>query len=75
MAHGFAIICWACHMLFFFFRLVLLSHLLFRVNVGLWAVGFLCYFFFFSSDFSLNFFFLGFIFCLKVEQIIFLFFI
>ena len=28
-------------------------------------------FFFFSSDFSLIFFFLGFIFCLKVEQIIF----
>ena len=47
VAHGFAIICWACHMLFFFFRLVLLSHLLFRIDVGLWAVGLLCYFFFF----------------------------
>ena len=27
----------------FFFRLVLLSHLLFRIDVGLWALGLLCY--------------------------------
>ena len=58
MARGFAIICWACHMLFFFFRLVLLSHLLFRIDVGFgqWAC-FVTFFFFFSSNFSLNFFF------------------
>ena len=48
VARGFAIICWACHMLVFFFRLGLLSHLLFRIDVGLWAVGLLCYFFFFA---------------------------
>ena len=44
---------WVCYYLLglpyvvFFFRLVLLSHLLFRIDVGLWAVGLLCYFFFF----------------------------
>ena len=48
---GLAICC------FFFFRLVLLSHLLFRIDVGLWAVGLLYYFFFFYSDFSLKIFF------------------
>ena len=40
---------WVCYHLLglpyvgFFFRLVLLSHLLFRIDVGLWAVGLLCY--------------------------------
>ena len=40
---------WACYHLLglpyvgFFFRLVLLSHLLFRIDVGLWAMGLLCY--------------------------------
>ena len=40
---------WVCYLLLglpyvgFFFRLVLLSHLLFRIDVGLWAMGLLCY--------------------------------
>ena len=44
---------WVCYYLLglpyvvFFFGLVLLSHLLFRIDVGLWAVGLLRYFFFF----------------------------
>ena len=43
---------WVCYYLLglpyvvFFFRLVLLSHLLFRIDVGVWVVGLLCYFFF-----------------------------
>ena len=51
---GFVICC------FFFFRLGLFSHLLFSIDVGLWAIGLLYSFFFF--------------FCLKVEQIIFFYF-
>ena len=48
---------WVCYYLLglpyvvFFFRLVLLSHLLFRIDVGLWAVGLLCNFFFFCFRF------------------------
>ena len=40
---------WVCYHLLglpyvvFFFRLGLLSHLLFRIDVGLWAMGLLCY--------------------------------
>ena len=40
---------WVCYRLLglpyvvFFFRLGLLSHLLFRIDVGLWVVGLLCY--------------------------------
>ena len=47
---------WVCYHLLglpyvvFFFRLGLLSHLLFRIDVGLWAVGLLCYFFFFLLE-------------------------
>ena len=55
-----SVICWVCFTLFFFFRLGLLCHLLFRINVGLFFPGGLATFFFF---------------CLKVEQIIFYFFI
>ena len=45
---------WVCYHLLglpyvvFFFRLGLLSHLLFRIDVRIWAVGLLCYFFFFA---------------------------
>ena len=59
-------ICWVL----FFFRLGLLYHLLFRIDVGLFCGLTLLHFFF--KDFSSKKIF-GLFFCLKVEQIIFFF--
>ena len=43
---------------FFFFRLGLLSHILFRIDVGLWAVGLLCYNYFLLESRTYKFFYL-----------------
>ena len=68
-----ATIYWVCHMFFFSFRLGLLSYLLFRFDVGLWVVGLLCYNIYIFFKILVQKFFWAFFFCLKVEQIIFLF--
>ena len=59
VARGFAIICWACHMLFFsldwFCFLICCLGLMLGFGQRACSITF-----FFSSDFSLNFFFFGF---------------
>ena len=51
-----SVICWVCFTLFFFFRLSLLYHLMFRIYVGLFFPGELALlqFFFFLLESRIN---------------------
>ena len=55
-----SVICWVCFTLFFFFRLSLLYHLMFRIYVGLFFPGELALlqFFFFLLESRINNFFI-----------------